>query len=187
MCPKSNPVESGLVPDLLRHYGRYEVFLHMLLLCRALSSSHPAQKDAAFVAAAAATASPDGVQQVSLHNLQAYKATLAGNKKAGNLQYSDLHGVPCLLVLCEKGRMGDTFPQTFGCLDLRIRTSDNYTTFIQEIGRLCRYPAVSKDAESSPPGFASQQITTGPGGSLSKQQRLACLRWALEFAYQSGE
>eukprot|EP00854_Cymbomonas_tetramitiformis_P002143 gene2143-2845_t len=57
-----------------------------------------------------------------------------------DLQYSDLYGVPMLLILCDKGRMGDTFPQTFDCLDLRLRTSRNFTTFVQEMGRLCRYP-----------------------------------------------
>lgn len=41
-------------------------------------------------------------------------------QKAG-LLYEDLYGVPCLLILCEKGRMGDTFPHTFDCLDMRLR------------------------------------------------------------------
>ncbi len=40
--------------------------------------------------------------------------------KAG-LSYEDLLGVPCVLILCEKGRMGDTFPHTFDCLDMRLR------------------------------------------------------------------
>ena len=40
--------------------------------------------------------------------------TLLGGAPAA-LQYGDLHGVPMMLVLCEKGRMGDTFPQTFRC------------------------------------------------------------------------
>lgn len=50
------------------------------------------------------------------------------NIKYGNLKhpkvglsYEDLLGVPCLLILCEKGRMGDTFPHTFDCLDMRLR------------------------------------------------------------------
>jgi hypothetical protein len=57
-----------------------------------------------------------------------------------SLQYNDIDGLPCILILCAKGRMGDTFPQSLDCLDMRIRASENTTTFIQEIGRLCRYP-----------------------------------------------
>lgn len=46
-----------------------------------------------------------------------------GNLKPAKtgLSYEDLLGVPCLLILCEKGRMGDTFPHTFDCLDMRLR------------------------------------------------------------------
>lgn len=46
-----------------------------------------------------------------------------GNLKPSKtgLSYEDLLGVPCLLILCEKGRMGDTFPHTFDCLDMRLR------------------------------------------------------------------
>jgi len=54
--------------------------------------------------------------------------------------YQDLEGLPCILILLEKGRMGDTFPGSFNCLDLRMRTSDNCATCIQELGRVCRYP-----------------------------------------------
>lgn len=43
------------------------------------------------------------------------------HQKAG-LLYEDLYGVPCVLILCEKGRMGDTFPHTFDCLDMRLRS-----------------------------------------------------------------
>ena len=56
------------------------------------------------------------------------------------LTYSQLESLPCLLVLCEKGRMGDTFPFSFACLDLRVRSSEFLSTAIQELGRLCRYP-----------------------------------------------
>ena len=41
-------------------------------------------------------------------------------RKSG-LLYEELLGVPCILILVEKGRMGDTFPQTFDCLDMRLR------------------------------------------------------------------
>ena len=93
--------------------------------CRALSWDHPARLDLP-------EASGSGVMNLK---------ELMRSRGRQHLQYSDLHGIPCLLVLCEKGRMGDTFPETFACLDLRIRTSDNATTFVQELGRLCRYPS----------------------------------------------
>lgn len=34
---------------------------------------------------------------------------------------ADLENVPCLLVLVEKGRLGDTFPFSLDCMDLRVR------------------------------------------------------------------
>ena len=68
-----------------------------------------------------------------------------------SLTYSQLESLPCLLVLCEKGRMGDTFPFSFACLDLRVRSADSLSTMIQELGRLCRYPiAYSSPAEGLP-------------------------------------
>jgi len=60
-----------------------------------------------------------------------------------DIVYKDLEGLPCILILLEKGRMGDTFPESFNCLDLRLRTSENCSTCIQELGRVCRYPAFS--------------------------------------------
>ena len=76
--------------------------------CRKLSSSHPAN----FIREFAALSEAPGA------SLQTYldwksQALLSGAPAA--LQYGDLHGVPMMLVLCEKGRMGDTFPQTFRC------------------------------------------------------------------------
>src|SRR5690606_20465345 len=62
--------------------------------------------------------------------------------------YEDLEDLPCILVLCEKGRMGDTFPFSFNCMDLRIRYTTKsiplLTCFIQEMGRMCRYSADEK-------------------------------------------
>lgn len=40
------------------------------------------------------------------------------------------------------GRMGDTFPHTFICQDQRLRSGAKYSTLVQELGRLCRYPSV---------------------------------------------
>jgi hypothetical protein len=77
---------------------------------------------------------------------------------ARKLEYSHLEGLPCILILVNKGRMGDTFPHSFNCLDLRIRTSDNTTTLVQELGRLCRYPK-----ERGKISFPGQGSKWGPG------------------------
>ena len=61
--------------------------------------------------------------------------------------YGDLIGLPCLLILVNKGRMGDTFPDSLIALDDRANhvpklnrgTSPWLTTFAQEKGRMCRY------------------------------------------------
>lgn len=59
-----------------------------------------------------------------------------------SLSYADLLNVPMILILVDKGRTGDTFPHSLGYFDLRIRTvEDTYSTFEQELGRLCRYQA----------------------------------------------
>lgn len=59
-----------------------------------------------------------------------------------SLSYADLLNIPMILILCDKGRTGDTFPHSLGCFDLRIRTAeDSLATFEQELGRLCRYQA----------------------------------------------
>ncbi len=34
--------------------------------------------------------------------------------------YKDLNKLPCLLILQRKGRLGDTFPMSFNCMDLRL-------------------------------------------------------------------
>ena len=64
-------------------------------------------------------------------------------------RYEDLENLACVLILVEKGRMGDTFPQSFNCLDLRLNYDSSgefkegssffLSTVIQELGRMCRY------------------------------------------------
>ena len=34
--------------------------------------------------------------------------------------YKDLDKLPCILILQKRGRLGDTFPRSFNCMDLRI-------------------------------------------------------------------
>ena len=68
-------------------------------------------------------------------------------------QYEDLENLACVLILVDKGRMGDTFPQSFDCLDLRLSYDSSrefkagskvfLSTVIQELGRMCRYAKVS--------------------------------------------
>ena len=63
-------------------------------------------------------------------------------------QYEDLENLACLLILVGKGRMGDTFPRSFDCLDLRLSYNSRplyLSTIIQELGRICRYAKVSVD------------------------------------------
>ncbi|CAN0092916.1 unnamed protein product, partial [Ectocarpus fasciculatus] len=65
---------------------------------------------------------------------------LRGGRRTASLSYADLLNVPMILILCDKGRTGDTFPHSLGCFDLRIRTAEqSFATFEQELGRLCRY------------------------------------------------
>ena len=56
--------------------------------------------------------------------------------------YEDLLHLPCIVLLDEKGRMGDTFPHSFACMDLRLRYQNDSGTLrsvTQELGRMCRY------------------------------------------------
>jgi hypothetical protein len=66
--------------------------------------------------------------------------------------YKDLSELPCILILCEKGKMGDTFPSSLRYYDLRLRyatssrphNSDakygfSRATAEQDLGRAFRY------------------------------------------------
>jgi hypothetical protein len=67
--------------------------------------------------------------------------------------YSDLKDLPCILILVEKGKMGDTFPDSLRYYDLRLRydndKNENYTraSMEQDLGRAFRYQDVSKGAK----------------------------------------
>lgn len=67
---------------------------------------------------------------------------------AGGETYGDLRGIPLLLIICGKGRMGDTFPETLAAFDLRLRlthskvpTKKSLASLQQELGRVCGYGA----------------------------------------------
>ncbi len=57
--------------------------------------------------------------------------------------YEHLDHLPCILLLCDKGRMGDTFPKSFKFYDLRLRysTVSSRAFFEQDLGRMFRYAA----------------------------------------------
>jgi hypothetical protein len=77
-------------------------------------------------------------------------------------QYSDLDGLPCILILCEKGKMGDTFPPSLRYYDLRLRyisSCNERAATEQDLGRAFRYhdPTVAGTAEL-PTILVSQQL-----------------------------
>ena len=76
-------------------------------------------------------------------------------------QYEDLEDLACILILVDKGRMGDTFPHSFSCLDIRLSFDSSkefgkgspifLSSLIQELGRMCRYSALKSDNHSNVP------------------------------------
>ncbi len=68
-------------------------------LYRALSSTHPVRDEPEYKAALAAAATAGDGEIASLQYLLRLKAGIS-SRKAASLQYSDLHGLSCLLVLC---------------------------------------------------------------------------------------
>eukprot|EP01043_Picozoa_sp_COSAG02_P048824 COSAG02_NODE_4840_length_4918_cov_35.030712_1_plen_1132_part_10 len=59
--------------------------------------------------------------------------------------YEELEGLPCILILCQKGKMGDTFPRSMKYYDLRLKYYGSGTKAIirapaeQDLGRACRW------------------------------------------------
>ena len=81
------------------------------------------------------------------------KCVNCGHVHKSITQYEDLENLACLLILVDKGRMGDTFPQSFDCLDLRLSYDSKplyLSTIIQELGRICRYAKISVDDSRAP-------------------------------------
>ena len=84
--------------------------------------------------------------------------------------YGDLNNRSLLLVLVAKGRLGDTFPSTFHCLDMRARNRSELpsvmmSTLIQELGRLCRY---CKDSDEKPYALVSMQLLKDLGEACAE-------------------
>jgi hypothetical protein len=65
-----------------------------------------------------------------------------GNSSPSNIQIADLKGVPAIVFIIEKCRMGDTFPSSCVCFDLRSRYLQpvkDFTSIIQDVGRAFGY------------------------------------------------
>lgn len=120
--------------------------------------------------------------QVPLQNAKGTDCIKIIERRTKALTYSQLESLPCLLVLCEKGRMGDTFPFSFACLDLRVRSSKFLSTAIQELGRLCRYPI----AHSSPP---DEQLLSDPSKRevLFGEGKALAVTWTQKTLPNTGE
>ena len=61
--------------------------------------------------------------------------------------HTDLADLPCILILCEKGKMGDSFPASFRYYDLRLRYTaqcGSRAALEQDLGRACRYQPASE-------------------------------------------
>ena len=80
-------------------------------------------------------------------------------------------------ALPHAGRMGDTFPHTFTCQDQRLRSGTKYSTLVQELGRLCRYPAVQQ----------KKLLKLTSPSLLAKDYMLHLLKQALHEAYGKQE
>lgn len=105
------------------------------------------------------------------------------------MKYEDLEGIPCLLILCEKGRFGDTFPHNLRVLDMRLRTANSGTTVIQELGRMCRYPKTNDSISSVVSLLAVEQAcstfsTKFPNGAMVKDKLSEMFLGVAETAVQ---
>ena len=77
-------------------------------------------------------------------------------------RYVDLQGMPCILLLAGKGRTGDTFPNSFDCLDLRGSSESTASgtrspntiyppSLVRALGWMCRYVQASPSQASVVP------------------------------------
>jgi hypothetical protein len=87
--------------------------------------------------------------------------------------------MPVYHVVDSAGRMGDTFPHTFTCQDQRLRSGSKFSTLVQELGRLCRYPTVCADVHEL---VESAPRTLDPAAH-EQVQRLHLLKQSLQAAY----
>ena len=84
---------------------------------------------------------PDETDEYNL-NCQNKKCSSKGHIHKVFQSYEDLTGMPCILILVNKGTMGNTFPKSLVALDDRSvneKAAPYLVPFTQEKGRLCRY------------------------------------------------
>ena len=83
-----------------------------------------------------------------------------GNERYRPSSYKDLANLPVLLIVCEKGKMGITYPKSLSYYDLRLRyLSLNGVTrgaIEQDFGRACRYD--SSDSSDDLPTILVSKI-----------------------------
>ena len=102
-------------------------------------------------------------------------------------QYEDLEDLACVLILVDKGRMGDTFPHSFKCMDLRLSFDSSeesgnksalfLSSLIQELGRMCRYAMVSPEDQSDVPyALAGRQLIKELKRSLQRSPAMSAIK-----------
>ena len=129
-----------------------------------------------------------------------------GRKKCTNCQhvhksitqYEDLENLACVLILVDKGRMGDTFPQSFDCLDLRLNYDSSrefkegsplfLSTVIQELGRMCRYAKAStreSPDQYTPYVLVGRELFKRLGESLKRSPAMSTISCTRADRYMS--
>jgi hypothetical protein len=93
-------------------------------------------------------------------------------------RYVSLENIPCVLVLCEKGRMGDTFLCSLAEFDLRLRyggSGVHRSALEQDLGRVCGYFGPG-DASRLPRVFLRASTAPQQAGSHACQGRAAVVQ-----------
>ena len=93
-----------------------------------------------------------------LPRLQCWNA--GGNTKYGPRSYKDLKNLPVILIVCERGKLGITYPTSLRYYDLRIRYNSlkgvTRGAIEQDFGRACRY----KNSDDLPTILVSRVAST---------------------------
>jgi len=115
-------------------------------------------------------------QQIALQNIRKRlgKENISDLKE---LQFSDVNGIPMIMLIIEQGRMGDTFPPNCVCFDLRARflgPVKDFTSIIQDVGRAFGY--------GDRPGVNFINILSAPFSNISIFQRFSLITvWICNF------